>query len=247
VLTEAEGRSVYLWWTFVASPYESYTTRLFSQAVKQGGTVLDLGAHYGYYTFLAAAKVGKAGTVYALEPAPTNFSVLSRGIELNRFDNVYPVMKAASDKSSLVTLFISEASTGHGMYGDLLSPIKDVVQVDSVTVDEFLAGQGVDVVKMDIEGHEPYALQGMTRTIERSPRLVMFVEWTPALLVRAGVQPAHVLVLLRALGFDVRLIDEERGALIDIDPDNLPETSDDPLWHRNLYCVRPVGSGIVPC
>ena len=49
---------------------------------------------------------------------------------------------------------------------------KRSVELDAITIDEFLpADLAVDLVKIDIEGHEPFALRGMRQTIRRSPQI----------------------------------------------------------------------------
>ena len=70
-----------------------------------------------------------------------------------------------------------------------------------------LAGIGaepVHFIKMDVQGWEWEALQGMQRTLERSPELVIFFEFWPAGLRRAGADPVAVLRWLESLGFTLR-------------------------------------------
>lgn len=56
--------------------HEANTTRIFQRVVKEGNTVVDLGANIGYFTLLAARLAGKDGHVYAFEPEPRNYSYL---------------------------------------------------------------------------------------------------------------------------------------------------------------------------
>ena len=68
--------------------YEPETTRLFKETVKPGMVVVDIGAHVGYYTLLAAKQVGPDGKVYAFEPEPGNHALLLKNIGMNGYDNV---------------------------------------------------------------------------------------------------------------------------------------------------------------
>jgi FkbM family methyltransferase len=238
VLADLDGVPTYLWWTYTVRPYEPYTTELFKRALFPGATVLDLGAHFGYFSMIAARRVGSNGRVYAFEPAPPNFAILTRALELNGVRNVDAVQKAVSDDALPVPFLLADASTAHGIHGELFKTAKQVIQVDCVTIDEFIEkDQAVHVVKMDIQGHEVQALRGMVQTIARSSQLEMFVEWSPGLLRYAGVDPRQPVHMLRDLGFEVCMIDEQNRQLLPIQTDPL-SVPDDPLWYGNLYCRK---------
>jgi len=72
----------------------------------------------------------------------------------------------------------------------------------------------VDFIKMDIQGAEYLALQGMEKTIRNSSPLAMLCEFSPALLRKAGADPAAFLKKLEAAGFSLRYLDEEKRALV---------------------------------
>jgi Methyltransferase FkbM domain len=60
---------------------------------------------------------------------------------------------------------------------------KRSVEIDMITVDEFLPDNlPVDLVKIDVEGHEPFVIRGMQNTIRRSPNIRIFVEFVEAFL-----------------------------------------------------------------
>ena len=58
--------------------YEKETTELFKKIIKPGMTVIDIGAHIGYFTRLFSKLVGEKGKVFAFEADPINFSFLKR-------------------------------------------------------------------------------------------------------------------------------------------------------------------------
>src|SRR5258706_4983356 len=68
---------------YLMRPFEPFTAKLFSEAVKPGAVVVDVGAQFGYFSLLAASKCGPSGIVYAYEPVPVNFDVLKKNIQLN--------------------------------------------------------------------------------------------------------------------------------------------------------------------
>src|SRR5262245_2134996 len=78
--------------------YEPEETAFIEAALAPGMTFLDLGANVGYFTCLAARKVGPAGRVWAFEPDPRNFRLLVRSVKANGLSNVTAVRAAASDR-----------------------------------------------------------------------------------------------------------------------------------------------------
>jgi FkbM family methyltransferase len=225
----ADGRA------YLLRPFEPYTTELFRRAVKPGATVLDIGAQLGYFSLLAARQ--GAQTVYAFEPAPGNFKLLERNVQANGYTNIIQkVPKAVGSSQGAVVMFIYEGSDSHAMYRHPLASVREKISVECVTVDEFLPGQPIDVIKMDIEGNEPHALEGMRRTIAANERLILFSELAPDFLRRAGVQPRDYLAQLSAMDFDIKLIDEQSHCLRPLDKRFLLQG--DPGRYMNLYCVK---------
>jgi protein-L-isoaspartate O-methyltransferase len=65
-------------WLYIYNQWEPFETQIIQKLVKNGDTVVDLGAHIGYYTALASELVGKNGEVYSFEPEPKNFMLLKK-------------------------------------------------------------------------------------------------------------------------------------------------------------------------
>src|SRR2546426_5233280 len=78
--------------------YELKTVRLVCSVLKPGMTFVDVGAHIGWYTMVAARAVGRMGHVYAFEPEPTNFELLQKNVVGNGYHgHVTLTPKAISD------------------------------------------------------------------------------------------------------------------------------------------------------
>ena len=157
--------------------WEPYTEELFQNAIRPGSTVLDIGAHHGYFALIAARRIGNEGRIYAFEPAPENFQILKRNVELNHLTNVIPVNKAASNKCTIVPFYLCKPNDVRGSLYPTLRTDEFSVPVGCTTIDEFMGGVPVDVVKMDIEGGEPYALEGMKQTLALSKDVVLIMEF----------------------------------------------------------------------
>jgi len=76
----------------IKGSYEEETTKLFTEILKEGMTVLDIGANIGYFSLIASRLVGDKGKVFAFEPYHETFSLLQKNIEANGFNNVIPVV-----------------------------------------------------------------------------------------------------------------------------------------------------------
>ncbi len=200
---------------------EKLTTSLFRQAVKEGQTVVDIGANIGYFTLLAARLVGPTGTVYAFEPEPHNYEVLLKNLSLNGYDNVVPVQKAVFNVSGTVKLYLSHTDIGahtlrekHDHWQFDTKQSGDFVEVEAVTLDEFFKDKGhpIDVIKMDCEGSEMAVVLGMDRIIRNNPGLKMFIEFYPSAIEEMGFSPREfVSKLVNDYGFAVTAIDELRS------------------------------------
>ena len=202
-----------------SSGKEKLTTRLFKQAVRDGYTVVDIGANIGYFTLLSAGLVGKEGKVYAFEPEPRNYNMVLKNIALNGYDNVVPVQKAVSNVAGMVKLYLSKIDVGahtlrehhdHPQFDE--RQFGEFVEVESVTLDGFFEGKEhpIDVIKMDCEGSEMAVLLGMERIIRENKNLKMFIEFYPSAIKETGYSPEEFVHKLLNYGFSITAIDELR-------------------------------------
>jgi FkbM family methyltransferase len=219
----------------VEGEWEPGVTRLFGEVLEAGMVVIDAGAHVGYFTLLAARSVGPIGRVFAFEPVPRNYDLLVRNIELNGYRNIVPVQKAISNIVGSARFFIHPDTVGHSLFAETSSKTRRAINVEVTTLDHFLEGEGwppVHLVKMDIEGAEPAALEGMTGLLTRNRALRLVVEYVPHILKRAGEDPTRFLDRLRGLGFTIRAIGSDG-------PRELVEkTTKNPRLRAELLCER---------
>jgi FkbM family methyltransferase len=224
---------------YLRQSYETYTVQLFQNAVRPGATVLDLGANIGYFSLVAAEKAGAQGSVYAFEPGPENLEVLKRNIEINGFANIRVVPKAVGEESKTVMLHLAADSDQHSLFVPPMVGTKGTIAVECIALDDFLDGVTPDVVKMDIEGNELRALDGMRETVAMSKSLVMFVELNPVCLRGAHAQARDLVLKLRGLGFELGFIDEDARAVGSVTDDYLRAIERRPPgWFANLYCTK---------
>jgi FkbM family methyltransferase len=223
---------------YVWNAYEPYTVELFKNSIKPGAVVLDIGANIGYFSLVACRRVGPDGIVYAFEPAPENFGLLARNVDTFGTSNIIPVKRAVAERRKTLSFWLAENNELNSFFQHPHGPVKETIMVDCVAIDEYLEGRQVQVIKMDIEGYEPWALEGMRETISKSDDIVLFTELHPPCLEVAGFTAADYVMALRQLGFEVWLVDERSKSLKPVELDLIPTPESNSLWFANLYCVK---------
>ncbi|MFL5830085.1 MAG: FkbM family methyltransferase, partial [Solirubrobacteraceae bacterium] len=183
------------------------------QALAPGMTVVDVGAHVGYFALLAARCVGPKGKVLAVEPAPGNFALLRANVERAGAPQVSTVNAAAWRDAGSVELLLSRENTGDNrVLGVGQAPgangAATTVSVPAVKLDDLLAADHVDFVLLDTQGSERAVLEGMRRTIARDrPRLQ--VEFWPHGIREFGDDPAELAGFYRGLGYELSVLGTE--------------------------------------
>jgi FkbM family methyltransferase len=218
--------------------YEPETTDLVKRILKPGDVFLDIGANVGWYTLLAAGLVGETGRVIAFEPEPANFALLQQNIALNGYHNVVPVQKAVSDRDGAVTLYLSETNKGNHSLHDSGAGRAPIV-IDAVRLDEYFGATAgkIDLIKMDIEGAEGRALNGMLALLATNPDVKIIAEFSPQALEQCGTPPADVLALLGGRAFSFYTIGEH--SISAVSPETLLRSyGGEQEKHTNILCMR---------
>ncbi|HET7694600.1 MAG TPA: FkbM family methyltransferase [Vicinamibacterales bacterium] len=223
--------------------YEPPIARVFQRHVPRGGTVVDAGANWGYFTLIAAAAAGGAGRVIALEPDPRHFAALERNLSLNGFTQVRAMRAAAASGDG--TLMFAGYDDGEANRGvSRLVPRADAAAanqfaVRATTVDAVTGtASTVDLVKIDVEGAEDLVLQGMQAGLASRRYRAVLLELHPSLLRERGVDPESCLRRLQQAGYRGWSIDPSPAAYrAAIDPAVPVESLLRPLddWRRSPW------------
>ncbi|MER5785503.1 FkbM family methyltransferase [Streptomyces mobaraensis] len=176
--------------------------------LRPGATVLDVGAHIGYYTVLAAALTGPGGTVRAFEPTPSTLTVLRRNA--GRFPGVRVVPAAVWSRRDELVLY--DHGLGYSAYNSAFEArLPEAVRAripsvpftaETVALDDYVRAEGLtpDFVKIDAESAEAHVLAGM-RELLAGGRPVVSLEVGD--LEVAGAPPSRTLVdTLTAAGYE---------------------------------------------
>jgi FkbM family methyltransferase len=177
--------------------------------------------------------------VLAFEPERENFALLTANIATNGYTNVQPLNMAVTAQSGMQRLFVSSENAGdHHLYA--AGDDRPSYEVEAVSLDDFFAGRPkvVNVIKMDVQGSEPFALQGMREVLEANDSVLLFTELAPKSLSDAGSSAPEYAQALRDAGFDLHVIDEETGTLEPTTVDQLTRTDFRRENHINLLCSK---------
>lgn len=199
------------WRIFYRGEFEPALTRLLVDELRAGDTFLDVGANCGYYTLLAARRVGAAGRVHAFEPARAIVDRLLADVTRNGFSRrieVHAVAVGAAPGTAVLEPGADRTSAEGTRHLATQTHPHGTETVEIVAVDTVLAGQRVDVVKIDIEGYEEQALLGMRQLLKDArPRLVV-VEAVESHLARFGSSVSDLVALMEAVGYRHSLLSE---------------------------------------
>ncbi len=153
--------------------FDEGMTRFLLEFLGPGMTFYDVGAHFGYFTALAACVVGESGAVHAFEPTPATFSILAANVSGRENVALNNLAVDARPGSVVINDYGLRFSAFNSLFDPRL-PASETgrregakIPVEAVALDDYAARRGVpDFVKIDAEGSEHRVLSGMTRIIE---------------------------------------------------------------------------------
>ena len=174
-LTEAVGRSLFLY-----GVYEPLATAVFGSLLAPGECAIDVGAHYGDFSLVAASKVGPSGTVLAFEPQDDVRAVLESNLEINSIRHVVVYSEALGRHSGEGRLYSAADARHTGGFSLLHTQVGQRDRYTTVPVrrlDDVIAAaavSNVQAVKIDVEGAEAAVLQGAAKLLNRDKPGILF-------------------------------------------------------------------------
>ena len=187
--------------------WEPETWRVVEPHLQRGATLVDVGAHIGYYSLKAAGRVGPNGRVIAIEPDPDTVRKLQENIRANDARNITVQPVACAGSEAILEFFaarnnptISSISRANASEGAISIRVR-ARPLDAILHD--VATSRVDVLKIDVEGAELQVLKGAQETLTRYHPLLV-VELIDGQLREMGTSSAEVTDFLRSYGYAVR-------------------------------------------
>jgi FkbM family methyltransferase len=174
--------------------YETDNLDVLLSYLKPDSIVLDIGANLGFFTLQLAKRLRAGGYIHAFEPHPRLHDLATRTIYVNGVRNIVTLHNfGLSDRNRAAVFRYPRRHLGGGH----IKPEDESDAIDDDTRFEHVASKvyrlddvlprttKVDLVKIDVEGHELRVLRGMGRIIDRSPNIVILFE---KLVVNAGYE-----------------------------------------------------------
>jgi FkbM family methyltransferase len=194
--------------------YDAQEWALIRHFLGPGETFIDVGANIGYFSLLAADQVGVSGRIVAIEADPRIFATLSRIKALNPSAPITLKHVAigaedgtlrlagfddTQDNWGISRVVAANAPEAAGTFEVAARPLDSLL-------DELRIGT-VDLLKMDIEGAELFALQGMRHGLSSGRYRRILLELHPPQLHEHGSNPIEVTRLLLAAGYRAQVVD----------------------------------------
>jgi FkbM family methyltransferase len=197
-----------VFWSGIAGNWEKHSLDIWSKLAKRADVILDIGANTGIYSLLAQS-VNRQARIYAFEPVERVFQKLKKNIQLNGFQ-IECINKAVSDESGLALIYDDDAEHE---YTASLQKINNrkirSYETEVVSIDNFIdenSIQKIDLIKIDVEKHEPAVIRGFSRNI---------AAFKPAIIIEIlnNEIAEEIETLLYKHGYNYYHIDEKVGAV----------------------------------
>lgn len=194
-LRDAESRATYLSKSFWPEIHPMAAAFL-----RHGGHFFDVGANFGLVTFGVVPLLRRQGIGFHLFEANAQIIPLLKKSTAMWAGEQFEINHCCvTDRPGVSKFSLPDSHWGHGRIGKVGRPVQNLL------LDEYIDERRIERIpfmKMDIEGWEPFALNGGRRTLASGKVEAVFVELSPTTLALAGSNTDALLDLLEELGFD---------------------------------------------
>jgi FkbM family methyltransferase len=176
-LAVTRHEQVHFWWSYFPASFSPDRSafeywgddigelRFLWKYLKRGMTFLDIGAHHGIYSVVAAKKFGSSVRVVAFEPSPRERRRMQLHLRYNGIKSVTlePYALAAEDGVAALAVIVDGFSTMNSLRPPPIDQATERVMVDTTSLDAYFRRKqidGVDLVKIDTEGGELETFRG---------------------------------------------------------------------------------------
>jgi len=202
------------------STHEAEDGRFLFKAALHARCIFDIGANAGYYTLHFGKCFPTVKEVHAFEPIHPTFSMLVENVQTNDLTHVVQCHPyGLSNKEEDVTFYVPEFSGSVAASMQNLHPEEEnkTIQAKVTTLDKFCEINqiaDVDLIKMDVEGAEFFALQGAKEVLIKF-KPILFIEILRKWSRQFGIDPNQTIHWLHELGYKCWVV--EQGHLISFD------------------------------
>lgn len=168
--------------------------------------IFDVGANLGIYS-LTSAAISPKTKIFSFEPTPSLVEHLRQTIATNRLTQIEVIQNAVSRSSGTAALnFFGGTEAGNEGMNFVTQKARgpDAISIDTISLDDFCDQRGInqiDLLKIDIQGNEPAALEGACRLLNEQRIRCIFTELNWAIEPGKPCPATEMIDLLRAKGF----------------------------------------------
>jgi len=212
--------------------YEKETTTWFMEKVKNKKVVfLDIGANFGYFSFISALYASEGSTIISFEPDPYTRGWLERNNKLNNSKlTIEPI--AISSTEGEVEFLSCSSDEQNALWSRIEldytkksapSPGTKKIKVNTKALDTYLKEKNItaiDLLKIDVEGAEGYVLEGMKQTLKDKIIKSIFIEFHNGALPK-GHSVSQMVNLITSCGYKAYHL---QSSHLDKASDLVPET-----------------------
>lgn len=168
-------------WLLLGGVWETFVDDVLSALARPGDTFVDVGANVGYYTVKIGGRLGPEGRAFAFEANPEMFEILTENININGMaERAKAFNVGAGDRPGVLRLTVDAHHPGSGclwLDDEPLHPSASILNVPMQPLTAALPHDTrVDLLKIDVEGHEPAVLAGAADVLRRSPDAAIVTE-----------------------------------------------------------------------
>jgi FkbM family methyltransferase len=190
---------------FVTRRYEPDIVALITRLVPRGGTFFDVGANIGLITLSVAVRRPDV-SIHAFEPDSENAARWRSNHELNVAPRAVLHPSALGASNGTVAVFPGNES---GWTYVASAEDESVPRAPMTTLDTFAEQHGIneiDVLKLDVEGYEPFVLEGARRILRQARIDFIICEMNDPLLARSGHRRTDIVSFLAQYGYKPRVV-----------------------------------------
>lgn len=186
--------------------WEADETRFVLSQLDAGDCFVDIGANIGWFTILAAHKVGKSGLVHAFEPRADLIGRVQDSVNANGFEDrcvLHQMALGAEDAEMTLASVPAERNPGHSflMPADSVGGAVPLMTVPVRRLDDIALSRPVKLIKLDVEGAEAMVIAGARELLARD-KPVIVTEFFPHWLRKVSqVEPQAYLDLFHDAGY----------------------------------------------
>jgi FkbM family methyltransferase len=199
-----------IFWAGLLGNWEKESLSIWIRLCRQADVIFDLGANTGVYS-LIAKSINPDSKVYAFEPVARVFSKLKENISLNNYD-ITAIEKAVSnaDGTAVIHDTVSEHTYSVTVNAKREPGDQRVIEtkIPIVTLNTFIRQNNIgkiDLMKIDVETHEPEVLEGFSD---------FFFKFRPTVLIEILTPEvgARINDIMKGSGYLYFYLDEQGGA-----------------------------------